>query len=436
VTASLTIFPSNINGTILSPTSKSSMQRACAAALLAQGTSTLYNCGASNDDKAALDIIENLGATLLQKNNSLVINSTNFNNNKIQNKIQINCHESGLCARMFTSIASIVNNQVEVVGSGSLLSRSLHFFDEVLPKLQVDIESNKGHLPLKIKGALQPQNITIDGSKSSQYITGLIMAFAFIYTHQKNKLPSTITVIDATSKPYIDLTLHTLASFNLYTPKNKNYQQFIFNNKGFIASKKDIDFTIESDWSNTAFLMVAGAIAGKICIKNVSFRSVQADKIILKIFEQCQANFRCSNNEIFVETSTLKAFVFDATNCPDLFPPLAVLAACCQGTSTIKGLNRLIDKESNRAKTLETEFLKAGIAIKVVGNSFKIKGSKSAIIAANFDSHNDHRIAMACSLLALVANGKSTIKGYKSVEKSYPNFFENLKQLGVDFEIL
>lgn len=150
------------------------MQRACAAALLSKGISTIYNPGHSNDDKAAMDIIQKLGAVIEVDSSELRVQSQGID--PIAN--EINCGESGLSIRMFTPIVALSDQEITIHGSGSLTTRPMDFFDEILPKLGVKTKSNAGKLPLVVQGPLIPANIEVDGSLSSQFLTGLLMAYS------------------------------------------------------------------------------------------------------------------------------------------------------------------------------------------------------------------------------------------------------------------
>src|SRR4030095_12711397 len=169
----VTIHPSQLKGIIQAPASKSSMQRACAAALLSKGTTIIHNPGHSNDDKAAMDIIQRLGAEIQVQRSELIVKSNGIN----PIASEINCGESGLSIRMFTPLVALSDKQITINGSGSLLTRPMDFFDEILPQLGVKINSNNGKLPMTIQGPLQPRNIEVDGSLSSQFLTGLLMAY-------------------------------------------------------------------------------------------------------------------------------------------------------------------------------------------------------------------------------------------------------------------
>ncbi|MFZ1453797.1 MAG: 3-phosphoshikimate 1-carboxyvinyltransferase [Ferruginibacter sp.] len=419
----VTINPSVISGNIVAPASKSSMQRACALALLADGETTLLNPGKSNDDLAALDIIQKLGAEILQNEGG----SLSIKNSKVPPSGGgggFSCGESGLGIRMFTPIAALSASAITITGTGSLLKRPMHFFDEIFPKLGISIESNNGYLPIKIKGPLQPADITIDGSLSSQFLTGLLIAFAKAATK-----PVTIAVHDLKSKPYIDLTLQMMRQFG-YEVENNNYESFCIKPINQLTIKP-INYTVEGDWSGAAFLLVAGAVAGGITVTGLDVFSTQADKAILQALMDCGTNISIEEKQIVIN-ATLgnhgKAFHFNATDCPDLFPPLVALAAYCNGTTVIEGVSRLQHKESNRALTLQQEFAKMGVEIVLQDDLMMIKGGEG-VKGANVFSHHDHRIAMSCAVAALQAVGETVIEDAEAVNKSYPGFYEDLKLL-------
>jgi 3-phosphoshikimate 1-carboxyvinyltransferase len=275
-----TIQPSVIHGTVNAPASKSAMQRACAAALIRTGVSHIYNPGKANDDVAALAVIQQLGAVIENHADHITITSDNVK----PVAAKMHCGESGLGIRMFTPIASVADATIDITGEGSLLTRPMNFFDEILPQLNVTINSNGGKLPLQVQGPLQPKNITVDGSLSSQFLTGLLMAYA-----AANASDVTITVNDLKSKPYIDLTLELMRSFGLKVPVNNNYKEFYFESAASFQQKKEtITYKVEGDWSGGAFLLVAGAIAGNITVTGLDVFSQQADKAILQALMDCR----------------------------------------------------------------------------------------------------------------------------------------------------
>jgi 3-phosphoshikimate 1-carboxyvinyltransferase len=186
---------------------------------------------------------------------------------------------------------------------------------------------------------------------------------------------------------------------------------------------------VEGDWSGGAFLLVAAAIAGHTIIKGLDVFSTQADKAILEALMSCGAGISIEPEQITVRPLPMKAFHFNATDCPDLFPPLVALAAYCEGTTVIEGVGRLTHKESNRALTLQEEFGKMGLTIELQDDLMLIKGG-NGLRGASVHSHHDHRIAMACAVAALKAEGNTTIAKADAINKSYPDFYEHIRSLG------
>jgi 3-phosphoshikimate 1-carboxyvinyltransferase len=464
----VTIQPSVLSGEIWAPASKSSMQRAVAAALLRVGETIIRHPGHSNDDKAALGVIRDLGAevTTLEDGAIRVVSSGVGDGKGVGGAeagkgvgagavkgedgaapLEVNCGESGLGLRMFAPIIALSGQPIRVVGQGSLLTRPMDFFDEIFPQLGIRVVSNKGRLPLEIQGPLQPRSIDIDGSLSSQFLTGLLMAFS-----AAGAKDVTIRVNNLKSRPYIDLTLQVMKHFGREV-ENRNYETFYFSGGGVVSGggvedepPGSLEYTVEGDWSGGAFLLVAGAIAGPITVHGLDLLSTQADKAIIQALRDCGASMEIGEDRIVIGPGRvggggLKAFHFDATDCPDLFPPLTALAAHCEGTTVIGGVSRLAHKESNRGLTLQEEFGKMGIAIDLVGDKMLIRGGGgmtrgSGVNGATVHSRHDHRIAMACAVGALRATGALTIEEAEAIDKSYPDFYRHLQQLGATLSII
>jgi 3-phosphoshikimate 1-carboxyvinyltransferase len=320
---------------------------------------------------------------------------------------------------MFTPIAALASLPITIDGHGSLTTRPMDFFEEVLPQLDVKCTTQGGKLPLHIQGPLQPKNITIDGSLSSQFLTGLLMAYGAAAENV------TITVNDLKSKPYIALTLQLMAHFGVQV-EEKNFETFHFGKK---QAYNPCDYTVEGDWSGAAFLLVAAAVAGKAEVQHLNTASAQSDKAILEALEKAGTHLMSGVFTVNIEKGGLNAFEIDATDCPDLFPPLVALAANCNGTTKIKGVSRLAHKESDRGLTLQAEFGKMGIKIDLQGDIMLVHGG-TGIKGAHVHSHNDHRIAMACAVAALTADGPVIIDNAEAINKSYPEFYDHLELLG------
>lgn len=408
----ITLHPSNISGLVEAPSSKSYFQRAIAAGLLAPGTTRIEYQNHCNDSRAAMQVAKKLGAHFTDNPPYLdVIGGFRPSGDLLD------CGESGLCLRMFSPIASLYPGLIRLIGSGSLLKRPQQLIPDSLQQFGVLVSSNNGLLPIEIIGPLKGHEATVDGSLSSQVISGLLMALPLVDSD------SHLHIENLKSKRYVDMTLEVLTAFgiqinridesNFHIPGKQNYQ--------------NCHYEVEGDWSASAFWIVAALIAGVMSIAGLNPYSLQADAAIINLMTKLPVKFEISTRKVIVKKSNIPAFTFDASNCPDLFPPLVALAIYADGISTIKGVDRLIHKESNRALSLQQEFGKLGIRMDIEGNSMLVH--PGTIHSGTVSSHNDHRIAMALAVAALGADGPVTIEGIESVDKSYPGFFAELAKL-------
>ena len=409
-----TIKSGGYSGILKAPASKSYMQRAIAIALLAEGETRIDNPAINKDSIAILKMAQQLGAEITEGPDFFLIQGKR---GLKQNHLSVG--ESGLGVRMFTPIAALYDTEIQLNGEGSLLTRPLGMLEDPLRLLGARIESKNGYLPLKVQGPLKGGNAEVDGSISSQVLTGLLIALA------KAKQNSKIIVHDLKSIPYIDMTIEIMEAFGVKIQHNHYHTFHIQGNSQYIAQ----NYEIEGDWSGAAFHLVGGAIAGDIQIIGINTTSVQADRAIIKALRLAGAHIEIGQGKIRVSKKELKAFYFDATHCPDLFPPLVVLAAACKGISEIKGASRLIYKESNRALALQTEMGKLGIKIELDKDIMKVYGDE--ISGGFIHSHNDHRIAMAAAIAGLIASEEIKIIQAEATEKSYPEFFQDYHSLQI-----
>lgn len=390
------------------------MQRVVAATFLAEGESVIHGPDHSDDSTAALKIIEAMGAEVI-RDDSITIRSKGFE----MKGSKLDCGESGLGLRMFSPIASLSEEEVIFDGNGTLKNRPIDFMEEVFPRVGVSCSTKNGKIPVKIKGPLNGRKFSFDGTHTSQFLTGMLLALPIA------KEESLVIVTNLRSKGYVDLTLEVLKDFGVRV-ENERYQLFrIAGNQKYTPR----EVTIEGDWSGGAFLLVAGAIAGRVKVKGLTIQSCQPDHAIIEVLERAGADILFSMSSIVSEKNQLKAFDFDATNCPDLFPPLAALAANCKGTSSIKGTHRLEFKESNRTQTIMDALKSVGIFSKENNDRLIINGG--TISSGSIDTKDDHRIAMMAAILALNCEEAIEIKNAECVSKSYPNFYSDLENLGV-----
>ena len=410
---SITIYPGNYKGRITANASKSMMQRVVAAAALSEGTTTIVNPGNSHDCIAAINVARSLGVEVVDNDNLQLTPP-----NQLKAPAIISCGESGLGIRMFTPILSLLQEEITIIGEGSLNSRPMTFFEEILPRLGVKCKSNDGKTPIIIQGPIEGGKINLDGALTSQFLTGLLMALPLAHND------STLEVKSLKSRGYVDLTLGVLNKFGIEI-ENDNYQFFRIKGNQKYQSRT---IEIEGDWSGAAFHLVGGGVSGNAELLALDEVSTQPDSAILNALKSAGSQITIGES-INIKMAKLSSFQFDATDCPDLFPPLAALAANCQGISVIKGTNRLTHKESNRALTIQNELRKVGINVELDGDYMKIAGGK--ILGGNIDSNNDHRIAMMGAILALKASNPITITNSSAINKSYPYFYKHLRDFGI-----
>lgn len=406
------IKPSKVSGIINAPASKSVAQRAIAIASLAGGRSEVFYPGHSDDVLAAIRVCRSMGVEINEQANALVIEG----GIKVPLSI-LNCGESGLGVRMFSAIAATLGHPVTLTGEGTLLNRPMEILGNSLGAMGVDCSTHSGYLPLTVNGPFPGGEVWIDGSFSSQALTGILIAAPMAAED------TIIHVNNLQSKPYIDLTIQVMSNFGVQV-RNEGYEVFrVSRSQQYIPGR----FDVEGDWSGASFMLVAGAIAGNVGVRNLLPVSPQADKSILDALGRAGASIFIGKEIIEVSSKELQAFQFDATDSPDLFPPLVALALYCSGESRIRGVHRLKGKESDRAETLVKEFSKLGARMGIQDDEMFIEGT--GIEGGKVDSHNDHRIAMACAVAALGTRGEVEINGAEAVAKSYPEFFEDLERI-------
>lgn len=409
------IKASTYKGKIKAPASKSYMQRVVAIALLADGETCITNPSFCNDTLAVLKIAEQLGAVVTTSEDMVRIKG----NKKLNDNTILSAGESGLGIRTFTPIAALYNKKIQLTGEGSLLQRPISMLEDPLTTLGANIQSTNGYLPVTVQGPLKGGVAKVDGSISSQVLTGLLISLP------KALNDSILKVTDLQSIPYVDMTLEIIKDFGVDIT-HQNYEIFTIKGNQTYTAK---NYRVEGDWSGVAFHLVGAALAGEVEVDGINTHSAQADRAILQAIEKAGANVEIFDDSVKVSKNKLQAFTFDATHCPDLFPPLVVLAAACKGTTILKGVNRLLHKESNRAIVLKNEMEKLNVQIKIKEDLMYVEGGK--ISGGKIHSNNDHRIAMAGAIAGLIAENAVEIEQAESINKSYPYFFKDFEKLTI-----
>ena len=406
-----------VAGVVTPPCSKSYAQRALAVSLLANGESRLRNIDFCKDTLSAIGCIESLGAEVIRQDATTLLVRGGLK----PKSDSLFVGESGLATRLFTPIASLCSTPLVIRGEGTILHRPMDMMIAPLRSLGVSVRDGGGYLPIEVCGPMRGGEVEVDGSVSSQFVTGLLLSLPLATED------TVVKVHQAVSKPYLDMTIDMASKFGVRIEHN-DYTEF-FVEGGQIYKPSDV--AIEGDWSAAAMLLVAGAVAGEVTLRNVSMLSKQADVAICDALVRAGANLISEESTITVAHRPLQAFEFDATQCPDLFPALAVLAAAAEGESIIVGTSRLEHKESNRAEVIRSEFGRLGIDVDIShDNVMKIRGG-AIRSGVEVDSHADHRMAMATATAALLTDGEVLVKGAECVSKSYPDFFEALDSIRV-----
>ena len=405
----------SINGCIEIVGSKSYMQRALLAAYMASGETCISNICHSADSQFCMGVIKSLGANVKQYNNMLYIQKGDLSCSNI-----IYCGESGFCFRASAAIVALRDQKITLVRSGSLVNRPMDMVVKQLRYLgtHCTVDDNIAGA-IVIRGPLIGGKYLIDSAISSQFLSGLLLALPNV------SQDSELNVIGLQRNSYIRMTIDVMAKFGVSVRSNTDFSQFhIKGHQAYCAN----NVAIEGDWSGAAFFIVAGAIAGGITITGLQYDSVQSDRAMLKVLEISGVKFYWDKQKLHIIQGELRAFDFDASNCPDLVPPLAVLACCAYGKSRITGISCLKYKESDRGAVLVSELSAMGANIQMYGEVIEIIGSP-LLGGVVVDPHNDHRIAMACAVAGLKTRYGVSIKNEACVNKSYPTFFQTLQHI-------
>ena len=413
-----------LSGQVCAPPSKSYTQRMVVAAALSNGASKVSNPLLSEDTEATLRAVTALGAKVTVAEGCWTIKGSSRLKGA---KESIDCGESGATLRFMIPVAALANGPSTLVFSGSLKKRPVEPLIESLRELGAKAHSGKlgGKDAVFVEGCgIVGGETSIAGDVSSQFISGLMFACPMAKVDTEIMLTSPLESAD-----YVKMTQAVLADHGVKVPAHENHIH-IPANQTYTPS----DSRVPGDFSSAAFLLAAAAITNsKVQINNLDYSSVQGDKAILGILKHMGVEGKVCEDSVEIEGtgSLLKPVEVDAKNIPDLVLAIAVLACYAKGTSHIFGAHRLRLKESDRLESLYLELTKMGAQITINDDGLIIKGG-SPLHGAVIDPHNDHRIAMACAVAALGAEGKTTIQNAQCVRKSYPQFFTHLKQIGAD----
>lgn len=423
--------------------SKSCAQRAIILAALADGTSHISGYSPCRDNESAIEAAKALGAKVSCRGDVLSITGTA---GRVSALKELHAGESGFLTRMMIPVlAATGSTPVRITGEKTLLARPLPGAAAMLDFFGISLDGEK--VPLTVSGSFDFGNhdtIEIDGSGGSQLVSGLLAALPLC------KHNCTIHLNKPKSIPYIFMTLDLMRQFGVNVASEmEGPEEFVesqdwslcdaitFEVKGG-CSYKAADVNLEADWSAAANFMVAGAIFGKADIKGLDTKSLQADLSVLDILPLAGAAVSQEEESgiVHVVRGPLRGFEVDASNCPDLVPVMSVLAAFCQGESTITGVARLATKESNRPGVI-VEMLKAmGVYARLSGDKLHIDGRtlESRLLTGrllkggNYPTYGDHRIAMALAVASLGSDSQIVMDDVTCMDKSFPAFMQTFKK--------
>ncbi|WP_300276251.1 3-phosphoshikimate 1-carboxyvinyltransferase [Peptacetobacter sp.] len=424
----LKIYPKKLSGDIIVPPSKSFAHRALICSSLAEGKNTINNIELSDDIKATLYGLEKIGIKYKLDKNKIEIEGINiktYNNTEMCN---IDCNESGSTLRFLIPIVAALGIKCKFKMSGNLGKRPLDIYYDIFRKNNIYFEKERNSL--FINGKLKSGIYEIPGNVSSQFITGMMFALSLL---EEDSVIKIINKIE--SKSYIDITLECLRDFGIKI-ENNNYREFIIIGK---QKYNNIEYTVESDFSQGAFFLCADAIGNDINIKGLNENSVQGDKVGIDILERmnCKKLFD-KNKNIKIITDNLKNTKIDASDCPDIIPIFSVCAAFANGNTEIINAKRLRIKECDRLHAISEELSKLGCNIIEKEDSIIINGNGNKKLKGDSTvwSHKDHRICMMLSIASTICEKEIIIKDAECISKSYPRFFEDFKKLGGEYKIL
>jgi 3-phosphoshikimate 1-carboxyvinyltransferase len=409
-----------VTGKVVAPSSKSYTIRALMCAALAKGVSEIVHPLGSDDTAAALNVLGKLGVLIGTAKDSWRVTGGGLR----EAGSDLFCGDSAATLRFMTAICSLVPGKSRLTAGPSLSRRPVQPLLDTLKQLGVNCSAPGGLPPVMVEGGkLKGGEVELPGNISSQFVSALLFISPFAGKGMTIRLTTPLE-----SKAYVLMTLDCLQQFMVTVGFSEELTEFETIPQRYQPAR----YEIEGDWSSASYFLALGAVSGEVEVANLDLKSCQGDKMILDFLTGMGAPVNMEKNSVTVKSAKLKAIKADLTDCIDLLPTMAVLAAVADGVSELTGIERARLKESDRVQAVKEGLERMGIKVAEDGNKLTITGStpKSAVI----DSKGDHRIAMAFSILGAVA-GATVIDGAECVSKTYPSFWDDLARIGVKVKI-
>lgn len=415
------ITPSKIDsGNITIPPSKSLAHRAIICACLAPGRSVISNIDYSVDIRATIEGMRHLGASIKEDKDTLFIDG--IETFQYDGDV-VNCHESGSTLRFFLPLFSLTGKRATFSGSKRLIERPQNVYEMLFQEQGIDFV--RTYPNIIIDGRLKPGELTLKGNVSSQFITGLLFALPLLEADSKIHIEPPFE-----SRSYVDLTIQMLKRFQIIVEYEDAYTLAIKGNQQY----QPTDVLVEGDYSQLVFWASLGVLNHSVETHGLDLHSLQGDKKTIDIFQSMNAGIKVLDDGYQFCPGTLNGTVIDLNDCPDLGPMLFALATQANGKTTFQNAGRLRIKESDRIEAMETELKKLGCSISSTFGTVTITGPVKLQGNVTLHGHNDHRIVMALSILATIADEPITIDDAQAISKSYPGFFKDLASCGIFIE--
>ncbi|MFW9800131.1 MAG: 3-phosphoshikimate 1-carboxyvinyltransferase [Candidatus Thorarchaeota archaeon] len=414
-----------IDGSIDSPPSKSYTHRAIVCGLLSTGTTLIRNPLFCDDTEVTLRLSEMMGAKIDQGKDLKISGPDELQ----APASEMDCRGSGTTLRIFTALSSLANGRCVLTGDETLRRRPIEALLAALRQLGIDADSigANGRPPVVVHGGeIIGGVVKIPGNVTSQYITGLLYACSRAPNDTKIEIT---TVLE--SRPYVEMTLEVMEEFGVLAEPSDDWNHInIAGDQEYQSS----EYRVQGDYSSAAFLMAAGGLTGRANVKGLGVDTVQGDADIAPILQGMGSSVELTGNGLSISKGELFAVDIDVSNTPDLAPVLAVLATQAKGITKLFNGTRLRLKESDRIATTTLELRKMGASIQEYEDGITISGP-TPLRGAVVNPHDDHRVAMACMVAGLVADGTTVVENAECITKSYPNFIKDIQSIGAQIEL-
>ncbi len=411
----VTIEKSDIKGRVPAPPSKSYTIRGLMCAALACGESEIINPLRADDTEAAVRVLDNIGVGVARVKDTWRISGGDFH----PPEGDLYCGDSAATLRFMTAVCSLVPGKCRLTAGPSLAKRPVGPLVEALQRIGVDCSADNGLAPVVVNGGrLKGGETELPGDVSSQFVSALLLVSPLAGEGMHIRLTTPLK-----SKPYVAMTLECMAGFGVKVEASAEMDDFHTSRQAYQPAR----YEVEGDWSSASYFLALGAVSGGVETVNLNPQSLQSDRIMLDFLARMGADVKISLDAIKVKRSRLKALRADLSDCIDLLPTMAVLAAVAEGTSELTGISRARIKESDRIAAVREGLEKMEIKVAEEKDRLLITGSnlKGAVI----DSHDDHRIAMAFGILGTLV-GSTTINNAECVRKTFPEFWAILESIG------